>query len=225
MTKLCKSIDYSYLCYENDTISDALPEGWEQHLLQKAEEYLTTDSVILDIGANIGTWAIPLAKEKRIVHAFEPYNLSFYALCGNIFLNQKFNIFPHHTALIDNPNKKTKLFISEYENQGGCKLIDTTDDIPHQYTLATLDSFQFDRVDFIKLDVEGQELNVLRGGIQTIRRHKPVILFECWDIDSHHWDGIPNTHDELKQFITSLCYTIHPIDDDNYLATYLIIEE
>jgi FkbM family methyltransferase len=219
--RICRSIDsYSYLCYENDTISNSLSRYgiWEHDLIRRAQTYLHSDSVILDIGANIGTWSIPLAIHHRKVYAFEPYDSSFYALCGNIFMNQKSNIFPYHMALLDDPTKKTKLFLPEKINIGGCKLIETSETIPHRYTLATLDSLQFDRVDLIKLDVEGQELNVLKGGIQTITQFKPIIFFECWNINSPHWNHIPNTYHELMEFITSLGYTIHPLEDDNYEA-------
>jgi hypothetical protein len=65
--KICKSIDdYMYMCYSNDTISNSLfTYGyWENSLIKYAEKYLNDESVILDIGANIGTWTIPLAIKK-----------------------------------------------------------------------------------------------------------------------------------------------------------------
>ena len=224
MTRICKSVDhYSYLCYENDTISNTLSKYgyWENNLIKYAQQYLTDTSIILDIGANIGTWSIPLATHNRKVYSFEPYDSSFYALCGNIFLNQKSNIVPYHIALTDDATKKTKMFLPETVNKGGCKLIETTEESPHQYTLSTIDSFQFDRVDFIKLDVEGQELNVLKGGFRTITTYKPMIFFECWDVKSHHWNNIPNTCVELMEYITFLGYTIRKINidgNDNYEA-------
>jgi FkbM family methyltransferase len=225
MPRICHSIDpYTYLCYDNDTISNSLHDFgyWENDLIQYAQQYLTDHSIILDIGANIGTWSIPLAIQQRKVYSFEPHNPSFYALCGNIFINQKTNIFPFHMALIDDPHKHTTLFIPETINQGGCKLIETSEPSTHQYTLSTIDSFHFDHIDFIKLDVEGQELNVLKGGYQTIQKCKPIIFFECWNINSHHWNHIPNTYHQLMEYITSLGYTIQPLDQhDNFIATPL----
>jgi FkbM family methyltransferase len=226
MTRICKSIDnYTYLCYVNDTISNSLSRYgyWENNLIKYAEQYLKDDSIILDIGANIGTWSMPLAIKNRKVHSFEPYDSSFYALCGNIFLNDKSkHIFPNRMALIDDANKKTTMFLPEDVNIGGCKLIETTDDTTsHQYELATLDSLQFEHVDFIKLDVEGQELNVLKGGVQTINKFKPVIFFECWSVDSCHWNNIPNTCNELMEYVKSLGYTVNKINidgNDNYEA-------
>ena len=223
--KVCNSTDdFNYLCYSNDTISNSLSKYgyWENCLIKYAEKYLTDNSVILDIGANIGTWSIPLATKNRKIYSFEPLDSSFYALCGNIFINSKEKIIhPYHTALIDDPNKKTKLFLPESINMGGCKLIDSEFDCTERYNLRTIDSFKFEKINFIKLDVEGQELNVLKGGAETISKHRPVIFFECWAINSNHWKHIPNTHTELMEYIKSLNYKINKINidgNDNYEA-------
>ena len=224
---ICNSIDnYTYLCYENDTISNSLLEYgyWENQLIKYAETFLNDNSIILDIGANIGTWSIPLAIKNRKVYSFEPYDSSFYSLCGNIFLNNKEHIiYPYHSAITDNVNKKTSMYLSETINIGGCKLLETKDNNNklNRYNLITLDSLKLEKVNFIKIDVEGQELNVIKGGTKTILKNKPVIFFECWDINSHHWNNIPNTHNELMDYIKSLGYNINKIyidGDDNYEA-------
>lgn len=226
--RICKSRDnYTYMCYTNDTISNSLYEYgyWENNLITYANKYLHDESIILDIGANIGTWSIPLAIKNRKIYSFEPYDSSFYALCGNIFINKKEDIiYPNHTALIDDATKKTIMMLPELENIGGCKLIEIDKDNNQQrYKLTTLDSFNFEKVDFIKLDVEGQELNVLKGGVNTILKCKPIIFFECWSFDSPHWSNIsiPNTHYELMNYINSLGYVINRINidgHDNYEA-------
>ena len=66
--RICKSRDnYTYVCYANDTISNSLATYgyWENTLIQYTEKHLNDDSIILDIGANIGTWSIPLATKNR----------------------------------------------------------------------------------------------------------------------------------------------------------------
>lgn len=224
--RICKSIDgYSYMCYNNDTISNYLATYgyWETNLIKYAEKYLNDYSVILDIGANIGTWSIPLAIKNRKIYSFEPYDSSFYALCGNIFINNKEKlIYPYHMALIDDSNKKTTMLLPELINIGGCKLIETIEcDAKQRYKLETVDSLNFEKIDFIKLDVEGQELNVLKGAVHTILKYKPIIFFECWAINSGHWQNIPNTHNELMEYIKSLNYTIYKVNidgNDNYEA-------
>ena len=69
--RVCKSIDnYSYLCYDDDTISNSLATYgyWENDLIKYVEKYLNDNSIILDIGANIGTWSIPLAIKNRKIY-------------------------------------------------------------------------------------------------------------------------------------------------------------
>ena len=274
MNRISKSIDgYTYLCYGNDTISNSLINYgyWENSLIQYVEKHLTENSVILDIGANIGTWSIPLSnKENRKIYSFEPYNSSYQALCGNIFINNKTNIIPFHCALTDstNINKNLKMILPEAINIGGCKLVDTsssiyqlgsgvaleTGELPvellkleeneqmsqiqksstrsavrNDFMLKTLDSFDFEKIDFIKLDVEGHELNVLMGGVNTILKYKPIIMFECWSLNSIHWTGIPNTYNQLMDYIKyKLGYTINKIEIDgidNYEAIPIIRDQ
>lgn len=139
------------------------------------------------------------------------------------FLNNKDSIiYPRHCAITNNINMKTTIQLSESVNIGGCKLIETNNsEQKNKYTLATLDSFQFDKIDLIKIDVEGHELNVIKSGEQTILKYKPVILFECWDNESEHWNGIPNTGIELMNYMKLLGYEINKIHidgDDNYEA-------
>jgi len=226
MRRICKSIDnYSYLCYNNDTISNSLFNlgYWENRLIDYTQKYLKDDSVILDIGANIGTWSIPLAVKNRKIYSFEPCDTSFYALAGNIFLNNKESyIIPKQCALTDDINKKMQLMLAETVNMGGCKLvpIETVTE-QNKYFLSTIDSFNFEKIDLIKLDVEGHELNVLKGGVHTILKYKPVIMFECWDHNSQHWNGVPNTGVELMEYISLLGYNITKINidgNDNYEA-------
>ena len=67
----------------------------------------------------------------------------------------------------------------------------------------------------------GQELNVLKGSVQTITKCKPVIFFECWSMGSHHLTNTPNTCNELMDYVKSLGYTVHKINidgNDNYKA-------
>jgi FkbM family methyltransferase len=224
MRRVVKSIDnYTYLCYANDTISNSLSNHgyWENNLIKYAETHLKDDSVILDIGANIGTWSIPLAIKQRKIYAFEPYDSSFNALCGNIFMNEKEpHVYPRQCALTDNVSAQKTLILPEICNQGGCKLVDGVETLK-RYEMRTIDSFCFERVDFIKLDVEGHELNVIRGGVETISRCKPVIFFECWDSTSTHWNGIPNTHHELMAYVELLGYVVKKVNIDgcdNYEA-------
>lgn len=180
-----------YLCYGNDTISKSLDftKNWESYLIQKALSYLKDDSVILDIGANIGVWSINLATKQRKIYSFEPFKSSYMALCGNIFLNKlEANITPYNIALTDDININYEFKLDEECNIGGVRLIKKEKDTINPFNdikLSTIDMLNLEKLDLIKLDVEGHELKVLKGGIETIKKCKPIIFFECWTKESY----------------------------------------
>ena len=68
--------------------------------------------------------------------------------------------------------------------------------------VRTLDSFQFENVDFLKIDVEGAELDVLRGGMNTIETHRPIITTEH---SQQTPEGIRNSY-EVLTLMDSLNY-------------------
>jgi len=178
----------SFLCYGNDTISKHLDyeKNWENHLIQIANLHLKDDSVILDIGANIGIWSISLAIKQRKIYSFEPFKASYMTLCGNVFLNKvENNVFPYNMALTDDISKNYDFKLDDEFNIGGIRLVSNEGTISSKITLSTIDILGLEKLDLIKVDVEGHEYNVLRGGLETIKKFKPIIFFECWIRDSH----------------------------------------
>jgi FkbM family methyltransferase len=145
--------------------------------------------VIFDIGANIGSIALPFAKHFResVVHAFEPTFYAFEKLKENLKLNPDLEkrIFPVQVFLSDEIKK-----ISNHSVYSSWKVDGSKNDHPihggilqnateHQ---ITLDSYvkekKLNTVDLIKIDVDGFELDILRGATDTIDRYRPVIVFE-----------------------------------------------
>ncbi len=76
------------------------------------------------------------------------------------------------------------------------------------YKMITLDSLKLERLDFMKVDVEGYELNVLKGGEETIKRYRPVIWCEA----------LTDRHKKmLQQYLKSFDYSISRLNDTNFL--------
>ena len=132
--------------------------------------------VALDIGANIGNHTVYYSKfifDK--VFSFEA-NLKNFALISE---NKRINglnddkLIIHHTGLSDGYYKFKSREI--YGNMGGNKVIEGDGDL----ITKKLDDFDLPKIDFIKMDVEGHELKVLKGGINLINRDFPDILLEC----------------------------------------------
>ncbi len=160
----------------------------------------TGPSFILDIGANLGAFSIPVAKnlvqEDIWVHSFEPQRIVYQQLNGNLFLNQIENCITHNCAL---GSSSTRLDLPKInylltQNIGAVSLIEEIRQVDSKVSyhqedfeciqVKTLDSYvdQFQgQCSFIKIDVEGYESEVISGGVNFLKKHLfPPVLFEEW---------------------------------------------
>ena len=140
--------------YQHDLISDSIRQGnkWEPFLHDVFEQYITKDSVVLEGGSHIGTHTIRLAQLAGKVHAFEPLLESWKLLSENLKLNDIQNVETHTAGLSDTVSNTSFSYINK-DNIGGAVLADSGNEIP----LVTIDSLNLDRLDFIKLDIEGYQ--------------------------------------------------------------------
>lgn len=125
----------------------------------------------VDGGAHVGLWSIRLTSLFERVVAFEPVTANFQCLLANTQASA--NIDLHHAALgdadctVQMANDKGGKSFSWYVGKG-----------EGQTTCTRLDALDLQDVDLIKLDVEGYELEALRGAEETIDRCRPVIMIE-----------------------------------------------
>ena len=150
---------------------------------------------------------------------------TFYYLCANIALNNiDYKVTKYNCALSNNEGIAEYLIRDPGDGGGnGISKFDRDDknpppsiDVPKK----TLDSFQLTNINFIKMDVEGHEKEVLEGAVQTIiNNNYPKILFESWD-EHHEANGTPamKLKKELFDFIHGLGYRIMKVGTDMYLA-------
>lgn len=196
------------LRYPNSTATDIVSKGLsEQSLIDWSQQFCSADKTFIDAGAHCGMYALSLAPFCRRVEAFECQRQTFYQLCGGIALNSQWNVYAHHVALGNEPKQVNMNIISL--DGGGTTLRPRADAFEVQSVqMKTLDSYGFDDVCFLKLDVEGSEQAVLQGAKETLSRcHNPPFLFESW----------PNS-DELHRFIREdLNYSITPIRGYEYM--------
>ena len=180
-----------------DLISNHLKkELYEDDIHQLALKLLINepDGIVLDIGANLGTFCVPLAKKvsKHTYHAFEPQRVIHYQLCANTFINGLDNVHCHNFGLSDK-EERLMLTMPDYASEGniGAFSIDkevreneyecSTEGRKEPMVVFTLDSGAHKNVRLIKIDVEGHELEVIKGGIKTIKANNyPPIIFEAW---------------------------------------------
>lgn len=167
---------------------------FENRLMEWCKQFLHQEKVFLDIGAHSGTYSISFAKLCKEVYAFEPQRMTYYALCGSIALSNKQNIFAHMFGLGSSPQVGEQTLNIVSNDGGGSSLFNNE---PHKILkqetieIRTLDSLGLNNIGFMKMDVEDNELNVLKGGVQTIKRCGcPPFIFESNRENSELFDYI-----------------------------------
>ena len=137
-----------------------------------AVEACSQRRVCIDIGANVGLWSCDLVNAFDHVIAFEPVAEFIECFKKNV---SKTNYTIHQMAL-----GRTESFIEMNVVQGntGHTHVDQTSIGNGTIPLKTLDSFNFNNIDMIKIDVEGFEEEILAGAMDTIKRNKPILVVE-----------------------------------------------
>lgn len=190
------------------------------HEINKLTAILDTlpeNCVIVDAGANIGMYAVPMARAVEEkggkVYGFEVQKRLFYALCGTIALNDLECLDVFNTGLGDKEDTLSmpKVDYSVPWDYGCLSLVDQ-DNIKNQefetVDITTIDNLELERLDFVKIDVEGMELKVLAGGEQTIRQHRPYFWIEFYNVDTA----------KLKAWFDGMDYTIYQVSGADILC-------
>jgi FkbM family methyltransferase len=129
--------------------------------------------VAVDVGGHVGLWSMQLVKLFGRVHAFEPVAAHQECFVKNVIEHGVGDPILHEYALGE---QEGQIAISTEQGSSGNSHINAK--VPGSIPMKTLDSLALDEVDFMKLDTEGYEENILRGAIETIKRCRPVIIVE-----------------------------------------------
>ena len=153
--------------------------------------------VFYDVGANIGTHSLAIAKtfeERVFVRSFEAQRIIFNMLCGTVAINGLLNVHCHNLAVAqvsgleiefdglsyDQPNAFGSLeLLSPFENGDNMKMSKLTKE---KVITTTLDAFD-EHVDFIKMDIEGMEDKAIKGMKNLIKRSRPICYIEIAKTD------------------------------------------
>ena len=162
--------------HPNDLISEYIMKNnkfWELDLFMRFLPYLNNIENIVDCGANIGNHSLMFHKyfPKSSIYSFEPSSANYELLLTNTKKIE--NIHTFKTAL---SSKRGTLFMEIPESWNkGSTIISQSGEIVQS---SLLDDFDFQNVSFMKIDVEGHELELIRGSINTIVNHRPYIWIE-----------------------------------------------
>lgn len=185
---------------------------FDQNALPQMLPYIK-GGIVLDIGANIGCYAAAFLKVAHKVICFEPNDEAFECLCYNL---QKLNSrrLDWYQVAVSDKSFKCEV-VCENDNIGMSYIKPSQNGKLRTVTIDKMEieeqkftSAYVDRISFIKIDVEGYELHVLKGAEKTISIHKPVMVIE---INDHTLKRTNTTREEIFQWLTDHGYTYRNI--------------
>jgi FkbM family methyltransferase len=166
-----------YLHPEGDVVCDNIAKGIpaEEHLVYYFNKLIKPTDIIVEGGVYIGLHTLKfsqLAYEGHI-HSFEASKRN-YDLANNTFIDNEISNITLYNEALYSENKE--IFLSESWTPDQDSVTDTPTN--KKIKAVTIDSLQLPKVDFIKLDIEGGELDALKGAVNTINKFNPIITFE-----------------------------------------------
>lgn len=209
---------------KNDSLGLSLKD-YEPFETKLVKEFVKKNDTAIDVGANIGYYTLILAKivgEKGRVYAFEPDPENFKLLEKNIKVNHYKNVTAVNKA-VGSENSKVNLYLSE-ENKGNHKIYnDSTKRSFVEVDLISLDSFfKKQKIDFIKMDVEGSEAGVINGAKSLLLKNKPLLFTEFCPLFIEQFGYSPKKY--LKD-LSALGFDFYLIDDGKEVLKKVTKEE
>lgn len=180
---LCEHIRPQHKRYEE------LPDGratYQRFKYKRGLQFVKQKKVFVDIGAHVGLWSMQAEFDFEEIIAFEPCQDHWEIYPYNM---RKESYTLHKCALGAEAGSIGLGF--EPRSTGGTHVAGSGD-----IEMRTLDSFEIPRIDLMKIDVEGYELDVIKGGLETIKRCKPVMIVEQKGRDSSNHGK--EKHEALK---------------------------
>jgi FkbM family methyltransferase len=160
---------------------------YERDVVTAIERVCRRGSCVLDIGANIGVHTLRFARtvgESGRVYAFEPMEYAYRKLVRNVSLNAYRNITAVQIALAERNVKQQRLYFrSSWATDG--KRVDHDTIVDSERLDDWCVRLNLERVDLIKLDVDGNEFSVLSGAPLLLERCRPVIILE---VAAYHFE-------------------------------------
>lgn len=195
---------YSFDFISQTIFIDGRFEDSELDLVENKFKKILKDNVVLDIGANIGNHTIAFSKYAKKVYAFEPNKKVFEVLNLNTKHFKNVEIFNYGAS-----NKKQSIVANIPKlNCGAGSVLDEAkaknknNFMNMSFNLVALDKLkkiQSHKIGLVKIDVEGHELEALKGMQQILKNHKPIVLFE-------QNRGIFNGTSDVINFLRSVGY-------------------
>lgn len=193
----------------SDYIGHYLYFGFKDDEIETLFNLCKEGSNVLDIGTNIGWVAHNLAQLSKtgLVYGFEPDPFNYDRCAENISLNNLKNLIVFPIGLgADQANLGMQ--VRTPSNLGGNRITPSGTSSTRMVEIKKLDDVemvqQLSKIHLVKIDVEGYELKVLRGGEQTLKKHHPILFIE---LDDNNLKDQGDSALDLIRFLLALGYT------------------
>lgn len=191
--------------------------GYERFETDLLLDHLLPGDMVVDIGANIGVYTLPMAKqvgETGKVYAFEPVPRNFALLMKNLQANQLTNVIAKQMALLDKPGsalfhlsqESCTFFDNGTSKKGIPVLVDTL-----EHVLFTMHQEQRP-INVIKIDTEGCEPFIILGAKEIISQQCPTLILEYWPYGYRHGGADAHT---MISFLLQVYKRMYFIDEAN----------
>lgn len=203
--------------------------AYEKKEVTTMQTLLNADSVVVDIGANIGYYSLMAAQKAAAgnIYSFEPVTNNLQKLERNISLNGLAIIHPIQAA-ISNVSGSTTIYISDDDNSGmsGLRSAENFSGQSETVKCLTLDEavleYNLPKIDLIKIDVEGSEVNVLQGMKRIRTEQRPLLLIEVSTATLSMYNEKIET---IYQILSADQYVAYRVTDSNVLEKISVPQE
>ncbi len=191
----------------------------DEYLLNKTN--FDTNSVIIDIGAQIGIFSIYAATKSKTVYAFEPVPENYKLFLENIRINDFNRIIKAYNYAISDKEENLRLFLNE-DNTGGHSAYSKTGNYLDVPTMSLKDVFDKNDIkicDLLKIDAEGSEYEILFGLPEEYFKKIKRVFVEYHDFNGMDSNNEPsNNIESLRKYLENHGYTV--IDKNDYLYCF-----
>ncbi len=195
---------------------------FEKEVVDLAARFIKPGTTVLDVGSNFGQMSIlfsNLVGEHGKVHSFDADDWVFEIFSKNIEANNKQKIIIPHFGAVHNVADETMIFPDQdFKDYGanGAYGIDYTATSGREVKSITIDSLNIQGpISFMKIDIQGGDLQAMQGAVETIKKYKMPILFEY---EYHFEDKFNMKFQEYVDFVASIGYKFEKvINGHNYL--------
>ncbi len=220
--------DHTMFLDENDNLGLSINPIYGESDTEFVKKIIKKNDIVLDIGANIGYYTLIFAKlvgNSGKVFSFEPESKNFKILKKNVEINGYNNVILEQ-KIVSNTNGISTLYISE---KAGSHRIYKSDNFVESLEIKSIsmDSYieknNLKKINFIKIDVEGAELNVLQGIQKILDSNKHIILFTEFSPNQIKSCGLEPT--DMINFLTNNKFKIYFTQIKNNKTVFLDFEK